>query len=171
MVQPVMALVWPEFADSCQKQVHVYPPGTRLTRACGDPANWAAKCTRPGTRLPRACTDPRNSAATCAGRVDSGLTCTGDRRQALGNHPNGHTLTRWQREAREGALEVEPVRVPHSCAGRHLPHKRYPADTREEALRLLRLGRRSGEVARSLGRARPRGPGPAPASSTGSGSR
>lgn len=68
-----------------------------------------------------------------------------------GNHPNRHTLTRWQREAREGALEVEPVRVPHSCAGRHLPHKRYPADTREEALRLLRLGRRSGEVARSLG--------------------
>ena len=129
MVQPVMALVWPEFAASCQKRAHVY------------------------------------------GRVDSGLACTGDRRQALGNHPNGHTLTRWQREAREGALEVEPVRVPHSCAGRHLPHKRYPADTREEALRLLRLGRRSGEVARSLGRARPRGPGPAPASSTGSGSR
>ena len=37
------------------------------------------------------------------GRVNSGLACTGDRRQALGNHPNGHTLTRWQREAREGA--------------------------------------------------------------------
>ena len=103
------------------------------------------------------------------GRVDSGLTCTGDRRQALGNHPNGHTLTRWQHEAREGALEVEPVRVPHSCAGRHLPHKRYPADTREEALRLLRLGRRSASPYIKISLLR--WPGPAPASSTDSGSR
>ena len=32
-----MALVWPEFAASCQKRAHVYRPGTRLTRACTDP--------------------------------------------------------------------------------------------------------------------------------------
>ena len=67
MVQPVMALVWPEFAASCQKRAHVYRAGTHGPRVCTPPANWAAKCTRPGTRLPRACTDPRNSAATCTG--------------------------------------------------------------------------------------------------------
>ncbi|MDD7364456.1 MAG: IS3 family transposase [Atopobiaceae bacterium] len=68
-----------------------------------------------------------------------------------GNHPNRATVAGWLRQLAEGRLEVEPVRVPHSCEGRHEKHKRYPADTRREALRLMGLGVGSREVARALG--------------------
>ena len=68
-----------------------------------------------------------------------------------GNHPDGATVAGWLRQLAEGRLEVGSVRVPHSCEGRHEKHKRYPADTRREALRLMGLGVGSREVARALG--------------------
>lgn len=63
--------------------------------------------------------------------------------------PHWQTLYAWLREERAGLLEAAPVEVP-GLAG-HRRWARYPAATRAEALRLLRLGWRPCEAARRLG--------------------
>ena len=63
--------------------------------------------------------------------------------------PHWQTLYAWLREERAGLLEAAPVEVPGLVG--HRRWARYPAATRAEALRLLRLGWRPCEAARRLG--------------------
>lgn len=63
--------------------------------------------------------------------------------------PSRATLTNWLRAWEDGAIECEMPRVPGACA--HERHGRYPAGTREEALRLHDLGRPSRQIAKALG--------------------
>ena len=63
--------------------------------------------------------------------------------------PHWQTLYAWLREERAGALEARPVEVPGRAPRQR--GARYPASTRAEALRLLRLGWRPCEAARRLG--------------------
>ena len=63
--------------------------------------------------------------------------------------PHWQTLYAWLREERAGLLEAAPVEVPGLVG--HRRWARYPAATRAEALRLLRLGWWPCEAARRLG--------------------
>ena len=67
----------------------------------------------------------------------------------LWGRPSRGTLSGWEQEALEGRLPATMPRIPGSCE--HAKHQRYPAETREEALRLASLGKPSDEIARMLG--------------------
>ena len=67
----------------------------------------------------------------------------------LWGRPSRPTLSAWEREALEGTLPASMPRIPGSCE--HAKHQRYPRETRDEALRLASLGKRSDEIARMLG--------------------
>lgn len=64
-------------------------------------------------------------------------------------NPSRVSLDRWLREEREGLLDVPRRQVRGRCE--HAKHRRYPQETRSEALRLLRKGLRPAAVARRLG--------------------
>lgn len=63
--------------------------------------------------------------------------------------PSRSKLSQWARDAKEGRLPAERPRVYGACT--HESHAHYPETTVKEALRLVGLGRKRGEVARQLG--------------------
>lgn len=87
MVQLVMALVWPEFAASRQKRAHVYPPRTRLPRACRAPCKLGFEVCPARYTSAASLHGPAKLGRDVYGRVNSGLACTDAARPNIPGEP------------------------------------------------------------------------------------